>query len=314
MLQAGFDIGGTNIAAGIVDEDANLVLKRSIPFPAGEPYQVAVEALAQLLTEMTEELFVPVSSLASIGIAVPGSIDQASERVVHAYNLQFHDVPLRSALMGYFPSVPVFLANDANAAALAELYAGAFVGCKTAVLITLGTGIGGGLILGGRMFNGGLGNGVELGHMVLEHGGQVCTCGTRGCIEALCTATWLMQQGRKSLIEYPHAMIATKAGQVLSNINAKLVIDCAKAGDAIAKDIFDRYVDQLGSALTSCFNLLDPEVIALGGGVSLAGEFLFSPLRENVKQKCFFKNCGKIVQAKLGNDAGIIGAAMLAKN
>ncbi len=314
MVQAGFDIGGTNIAVGIVDEDAKIILKRSIVFPTGQPYQDTVKKMAELLAQMAEALWVPVSSLASIGIAVPGSIDQANERVVHAYNLQFHDVPLRSALNEHFPSVPVFLANDANAAALAELYAGAFVGCKTAVLITLGTGIGGGLILGGRMFNGGLGNGVELGHMVLEHGGPLCTCGTRGCIEALCTATWLVQQGRKSIIEYPHAMIATKAGQELLAVDAKLVVDCAKAGDAIAKDIFDRYVDQLGSALASCFNMLDPEVIALGGGVSLAGEFLFTPLRANVKQKCFFKNCGRIVEAQLGNDAGIIGAAMLARN
>ncbi len=314
MLQVGFDVGGTKIAVGIVDDDMHIASRRSVPFPTGEPYLHTVALMAALVEDMAQELKVPVEQLRSIGIAVPGSIDTACERVLHAYNLQFHDVPLRESLQKYFPGIPVYLANDANAAALAELHAGAFVGCSTAVLLTLGTGIGGGLILGGKMFNGGLGHGVELGHMVLAHGGALCTCGTRGCIEALCTATWLVQQGRRSIVDYPNALIYTEADGDMSRVDAKMVIDSAKAGDAIAADIFERYVDQLGSALVSCINLLDPEVIAIGGGVSHAGEFLFAPLRENVRKKCFFEEFGKIVPAQLGNDAGIIGAAMLARN
>lgn len=314
MLQVGFDVGGSNIAVGVVDDDMRILARRSVKFPTGEPYQKTVALMAGLVEDMAEQLHIPSSSFASIGVAVPGSITRDCERVLHAYNLQFHDVPLRGALQEHFPGVPVYLGNDANAAALAELYAGAFRGCQTAVLLTLGTGVGGGLILGGRMFNGGLNNGVELGHMVLMHNGPLCTCGTQGCIEAVCTATWLVQQGRLSVVEYPTAMIYTETGGNMDRVSAKLVIDCAKAGDTIAMAIFNRYIDQLGSALAGIINLLDPEVIALGGGISHAGDFLFVPVRENAQKKAFFEMCGKIIPAQMGNDAGMIGAAMLHKN
>ena len=210
----------------------------------------------------------------SVGIVVPGSIDQKGERVIDAYNLGFHDVPLKALAQEAFGEIPVYLANDANGAALAELYAGAFRGCKTAVLFTLGTGLGGGIILGGHMFNGGMNQGVELGHMYLVNGGEHCTCGNDGCMEAY----------------------------------------CAKEGDETAKAVFDQYIDSLSSACASIYNLLDPEVIAIGGGVCGAGEFLFAPLREKTTGKCFYKTHGKLVPAELGNDAGMIGAAMLHKD
>ena len=250
----------------------------------------------------------------SIGIAIAGSIDAAGTTILNAHNLGFHNVPMRAAMMEQFPNTAVFLANDANAAALAELHAGAFRGCKTAILMTLGTGVGGGVILGGRMFNGGMGHGVEIGHMIIQHGGPVCTCGNKGCIESLCTATWLTSQGRKTVVEHPISMIYKEAEGNVDNVTAKMVIDCAKEGDNFAKDIFDRYVDHLCTAIISCVTILDPEVIALGGGVSLAGDFLFDPVREQVKKKSFFKVPHKIIPAQLGNNAGIIGAAMLARN
>lgn len=315
MLQVGFDVGGTNIAVGVVDDAGTIVARRSTPFPTGKPYQEVADIMVGQIVDMARELNMGMEQFSAVGVAVPGSIDPACQRVMHAYNLQFHDVPLRSAIQALLPSsVPVYLANDADAAALAELYAGAFRGCKTAALLTLGTGVGGGLIMNGRMFHGGMGHGVELGHMILAHNGPMCTCGTKGCVESLCTATWLVQQGRRSVIDYPNALIATQVQGDMDRVSAKLVIDSAKAGDAIALEIFSRFVDQLGSALCSIFVLLDPEVIALGGGVSLAGDFLFEPLRENVKRKCFFEEYGQILPAQLGNDAGIIGAAMLGKN
>jgi glucokinase len=150
--------------------------------------------------------------------------------------------------------------------------------------------------------------------MIIKHDGPICTCGNKGCIESLCTATWLIQQGRKSIVENPISLIYEKAEGDMNRVTAKIVIDCAKEGDAVACDIFEQYVDSLSSAVTSVVALLDPEVIALGGGVSLAGDFLFNPLRELVKQKSFFKIDHEIVPAQLGNTAGIIGAALLAKN
>lgn len=314
MIQIGFDVGGTNITAGLVDDDKRITQRSNIAFPTGEDYKSISSRMAGQVREMLEKEKLGESDVTCIGIAVPGSIDAAGETVIDAYNLQFHDVPLKKSIQEHFPRIPVFLANDANAAALAELHAGAFIGCRTCALLTLGTGVGGGLILGGRMFNGGLGNGVELGHMILAHRGEVCTCGNKGCVESLCTATALIREGRKAVVEHINSMICTEARGNMDNVTAKLVIDCARSGDRIAMDIFDRYVDALSSAVASLINLFDPEVVAIGGGVSLAGEFLFEPLRAHVHRKSFFKNHGRVVPAKLGNDAGIIGAAMLGRN
>lgn len=314
MYRIGLDVGGSKIACGLVDRTKKIRARREMPFPTGEPYQSAAKLMEELVHEVCKASNVAVKEVGSVGISIPGDISPDGGTILNAYNLQFHNVPMQEEMRKRFPEMPVFLANDANAAALAELHAGAFRGCRTAVLLTLGTGVGGGLILGGKMFNGGLGHGVELGHMVLMHNGPLCTCGNRGCVETLCTATWIIQQGRKSIVEYPLSMIYTKAGGDMDKVDAKLVIDCAKEGDAIAFDIFDRYVDQLSSAITSCAVLLDPEVIALGGGVSLAGEFLLEPVRKRVEKKSFFRLPHKIVLAELGNDAGIIGAASLFEN
>lgn len=313
MLQVGVDIGGSHIAIGVVDDELRILARDTVKFPTGSPYRDTVALVAERVERLAAQLQVSMDAFASVGLAVPGSISRDNAKVIHAYNLQFHDVPLRDEMQKHVKA-PVYLANDANAAALAELWAGAFRGCKTAALLTLGTGVGGGLILGGRMFNGGMNSGVELGHMALQYGGPLCTCGVRGCVEALCTATWLRQQGRKSVVEYPLNLIYTEAGGDMDRVSAKLVIDCAKAGDVIAMDIFRQYVDQLGSAIAGLINLLDLEAVALGGGVSLAGEFLFDPLRENVREKCFFEWLGRLIPAEMGNDAGIIGAALLHKN
>ena len=177
--------------------------------------------------------------------------------------------------------------------------------------LTLGTGLGGGIIFGGHMFNGGMNQGVELGHMYLVNGGEHCTCGNDGCMEAYCAASALARDGKRAMLEHPESLIAARAGGAADAVDAKLVIDCAKEGDETAKAVFDRYIDSLSSACASIYNLLDPEVIAIGGGVCGAGEFLFAPLRERTTGKCFYKTHGELIPAELGNDAGMIGAAML---
>jgi glucokinase len=314
MYQIGFDVGGTNLKVGVVSDSLELVASRNAAFPKGETYVNIAALMADLVKELAKEIGIPTEEFKSIGIATAGSIDASGTIILNAHNLGFHDVPMVAEMHRHFPKVPVFLANDADAAALAELHAGAFRGKKTAVLLTLGTGVGGGLILGGRMFKGGTGRGNELGHMTIQQGGPICTCGNRGCIETLCTATWLIQQGRKAIVEYPVSSIYEKAEGKMDNVTAKIVIDSAKEGDSIATDIFNTYVDSLSSAINSIVVLLDPEVIGLGGGVSLAGDFLFEPVRKLVKQKSFFKADHEVVPAQLGNTAGIIGAAMLARN
>lgn len=310
MYRIGFDIGGTNIAAGVVDDSLAVVARMTQPFQK----QAYPGALAETVAKMTHALCEKAGlneTPASVGIAVPGSIDPAAERVIDAYNLDLHDVPLRAEVRAHFPQTPVFLANDADAAALAELYAGAFRGAKSAVLFTLGTGVGGGVIVNGRLWRGGMGHGVELGHMALDIGGTRCTCGMRGCIETRCAATTLIREAREQLAAGEHGLLFERTGGDAARVDAKLVVDCARAGDPAASAIFARFVDALGSAVVSVIHLLDPEVIAIGGGVSLAGEFLFAPLAENVREKCFFSEFARIVPAQLGNDAGIVGAAML---
>ena len=310
MIHAGFDIGGTNIKAGLVDDQGRITVKRNVPFPK-EEYHSCIAVMERLIADMLTEAGLGRSAIADIGIAVPGSIDPSGSVVLNAYNLGFHNVPLREELQKRYPEIPVGLANDANAAALAELYGGVFEGCRTAVLLTLGTGVGSGLILNGKMFNGGCGRGVEIGHMTLLHGGPACTCGNLGCIESVCTATWLTARGREEAARHPQGAVAKAAGCLIEHVNAKTVVDCAKGGDPAAKAIFDTYVDHLSSAVASIASMLDPEVIALGGGVSLAGDFLYEPLRTQVKEKVFFRCDYTIVPASMGNDAGTIGAAML---
>lgn len=313
MYQIGVDIGGTNIKIGLVNDSLEIVEQVSIRFPH-EGAQVVAEKLADAIHGVLSAANVPVSELHSLGIVVPGSIDATGEIVINAHNLGFHDVPLKKLVEAYFPDTPVFMANDANGAALAELYKGAFVGCKTAVLFTLGTGLGGGIILGGKMFNGGMNQGVELGHAYLVDGGEPCTCGNNGCMESYCAASALAREGVRAMQTDPRGLMAERTGSNAALVDAKLVVDCAKAGDPTAKKVFDAYIGHLSSACASIFNILDPEVLAIGGGLCGAGEFLFAPLREQVTSKCFYKTHGAIVPAVMGNDAGIIGAAMLRRD
>lgn len=206
------------------------------------------------------------------------------------------------------------MANDADGAAFAELYHGAFVGCKNAVLLTLGTGLGGGIIVNGKIFRGGLNHGVELGHAYLIYGGKPCSCGNSGCAEAYCSASALASLAVNAMHKYPESLVYPKSNGDADAIDAKFLVDCAKAADPIALNIWNKYLDYLSSFCASIFNILDPEVLAIGGGLCGAGDFLFEPLRQLTSQKCFYKTHGNIVPAVLGNNAGIIGAAMLWNN
>lgn len=313
MFEIGVDIGGTNIKIGLLDEALEIVARDSIPFPKTTP-EDAVAQISAAIRRMLAAQHVEEAALDSIGIVVPGSIDRDGETVIAAYNLGFRNVPLRAMMQTQFPGVPVYIANDANGAALAELYKGAFVGCKTAVLFTLGTGFGGGIILNGRMFNGGMNQGVELGHAYLVEGGEFCTCGNNGCIEAYCAASALARDGQRAMVKHPQSLLVQRSGGDPEKVDARLVTDCAKDGDAAACEVFDRYVGHLSAACASIFNILDPEVIAIGGGLCGAGEFLFAPLREKISASCFYPAHGAVVPAVMGNDAGMVGAAMLRRD
>ena len=294
MLRLGFDIGGTNIAAGLVNDSYQIMHQDSRPFPRGQNAAAVADCVLSLTEALCLRAKVSARALAGVGVAIPGSLDPSGETVLNAYNLDFHNVPFRQMVQDRMPQLRVTLCNDANAATLAEHRAGSLRGCMTAALLTLGTGVGGGLILGGRLFNGGRNSGVEPGHIPLRIRGRVCSCGNSGCLECYCSATRLAVDGGP-----------------LGFDDAKQVIDAAKLGDPKAADLFDAYVDDLGSALIAMIHLLDPERIAIGGGVCHAGEFLLQPLRINVAKKCFFESSPEIVRATMGNNAGIVGAACM---
>lgn len=309
MYKLGFDIGGTNIAYGLLDEGFNIIARGSLPFPRdsfGEPKDV--ETVASCLKELSDELCaahaVPYKRVELIGICIPGSIDKTKQIVINAHNLGFHNVPFKQIAKQAFGK-RVLLRNDADSAAIAEHRMGALKGASCGVLVTVGTGIGGGIIINGRLFNGGMGNGIELGHMRLDNNGEECTCGQRGCVETLCSATWLANQARE-LFDRGNAEL-----QGFSNcIDARALIECAKLGDAECMKVWNTYLINFSDALASIINIIDPEVIAIGGGLSNAGEFLIEPLSRIAVERCFFDEAARIVKAKLGNDAGLLGAVM----
>lgn len=311
MYSIGIDVGGTNIAGGIVSDQLELIRKDSSPFPGAHCPEASISVMVDLIHRLLGDTGIEVEAIESIGIAVPGSIDYEGYRVIDAHNLGYHDFPLVDLLKEHFPNTVMHVENDANAAALAEYYCGAFKGASTGLLITIGTGIGGGLILNDKLFLGGKKNGFEFGHACLQFGGEPCTCGNLGCIESYCSATALIREGRKAASAHLECMIAQKCAGDGRAITAKTIIDCAKEGDPVALELFHDYVAHMGAAITTAIALFDPEVIALGGGVANAGEFLLAPIREYVAPRSFFHNFAKIVNAQMGNDAGIVGAAML---
>ena len=300
MFSLGFDIGGTTVKAGLVDGEYRVVEKLSAPTPYG-----SAEKLADTVKTLAERLSAGVET-AHIGVTVPGTFDKEGN-VKRLCNIGLNDFPLVGMLRERLGRTAA-LYNDADAAALAELKTGSLRGAETGVLVTIGTGIGCGIIMNGRLFTGGLGRGTELGHTVLDRGGKLCSCGNRGCAETVCSATALnaLAQAacnrREGMIYFRYAQGAAP--------DAKLLIDCAMAGDEYAINAFEGYTDAFSDLLASIVNFIDPQIIAIGGGVSGAGEFLLEPLRKKTAAKAFFGSCGSIVAAACGNDAGMIGAAI----
>jgi glucokinase len=313
VYHIGIDIGGTNIAGCLLSPTYERILQQMVPFPGADKPLDSIDAVAELIGALLRETHLSVQEAAGIGLAVPGSIDYAKKRVIHAHNLGYHDFALVGLLQERFPGVRIEIENDANAAALAEYYCGAFAGYHTAALITLGTGVGGGLILDDKLFTGGCHNGCELGHIILVDGGEACSCGNAGCFEAYCSASAVIREGRRAAQQYPDCLIAkhVKEGETL---DAKLIFDSAKAGDSAAMAVFDAFIGRLGSGVASIINMFDPEVIAIGGGMCNAGDFLFDALKRDVQPKAFYDHYGAIVPAQTGSSAGAIGAALLVEH
>lgn len=311
MHYLGIDLGGTNVAAAVVDQDGTILGKVSLPTPRTGPEAVA-DQMAAAARAAAEQAGIGMEEIQSVGIGSPGTIEPQHGLIKFWSNLDFEDVPL-AALMEERLNKPIYLENDANAAALGEFAAGAGKGSQSMVAITLGTGVGGGAVLGGKLYTGFNYAGMEVGHFVIEHGGRQCTCGRKGCFEAYCSATALIKRTREVMEENPDSLLWQLAGS-LDKVNGRTPFDAAAQGDAAAGKVIDEYVDYLGCGVASLVNIFQPEVFCIGGGPSAQGETLMAPVRYILNREDYARNSvhrTRLVRAALGNDAGIIGAALL---
>ena len=312
MMRIGIDLGGTNTVAGLCTTDGKLIDKVSAPTPVGDPAGLCA-VMRQLSLALCTQNQVLYSDIESIGIGLPGIFVKKTCTLTFGTNLNMRNVCFADAFKPAF-ECKVEIDNDANCAALGEFAGGAGAGTRNLVMVTLGTGVGGGIVLGGRLFTGKDDIAGEIGHMVIVPNGFACNCGRKGCLETYASATGMIRLATNALGESAEesvlrARIEANGGK----LTAKMVCDACDDGDALAQRVFDDYCDYLACGLTNLVNLLQPDAIVVGGGVAGYGEKLLVPLRERVHRDQFKIGAEgtAIVQATLGNDAGIIGAALL---
>jgi glucokinase len=310
----GIDLGGTNIKVGVIDVADRLLGKKSGKTrPAERPWQQVVADMAQLTDALLDELGIDIDECIKIGVGSPGMIDHIAGVVTFAGNFGWEDVPILAELRRYF-TMPMRLSNDANCAVLGEVVAGAAKGARHVVLLTLGTGVGGGVIADGQLQEGGSAGGMELGHTLIELGGEACTCGRLGCLEAYASASALVRHARQAAVADPKSLMWELCKGDIANMNGLIPFKAARKGDASAQKVVDDYIRYLGEGIVNFINIWRPEKVLLGGGISNEGDPLIVPLNAYVRPRAFAGDHGyvaPIAQAALGNDAGIIGAAAL---
>lgn len=308
----GIDLGGTNIVAGIVDEDYKIIAKASVKTNCPRPAKEIADDMAKAALEAIASAGLTIDQIEWVGVGAPGIANSETGIIEYSNNLGFDNVPLVKYINEHI-NKPIFVENDANAAAYGEFIAGAAKGTKNAVCITLGTGVGGGIVIDSKIYSGFNFAGAELGHIVIEVDGAPCTCGRKGCFEAYSSATGLIRMTKE-------AMEADKSSKMWEmpkedgKVNARLAFDAMRAGDASAKAVVDKYIKYLAAGIANVINIFQPEILCIGGGVCNEGDALLVPLKDSIKKEVYSRNSAKnteIVIAKLGNDAGIIGAAFL---
>lgn len=308
MNYLGVDLGGTNIKVALVNENAEILREASRPTRLPRPAEAVCDDIAQLCLALAAQGDAPV---AGIGVGCPGTVDDAAGMVLYSNNLGWQNFamgPYLAAKTGLL----VHLANDANAAALGEALAGCAKGAQSAVILTLGTGVGGGVVLGGKLLTGYTGAAAEPGHMVIVDGGQACTCGRRGCLEAYASATALVRMANQAIAANPCSLMAG-----MGQVDGRTPFDAAAKGDAAARQVVDAYIHYLALGVANLINVFFPEVVGLSGGVANQGESLLQPLRRAVEPMVFgHAFAGKktrITACTLGYRAGVTGAALLAR-
>lgn len=313
MRKIGIDLGGTNIAAGIVDENGKILCKKSVPTGASRPKEAIISDIAALCKTLAAENGLSLSDIESVGIAVPGGVDEKSGVIILTPNIPFSGVNICKILSEKLDGMRVSVSNDANAATLAEVLVGAAKGAENAVMITLGTGIGGGIVIDKKIYSGSNGLAGEVGHFVIRMGGEKCGCGRRGCFETYASATALIRMTREEMNTCFMSGEETILAEVNGKVSARTAFDAFRAGDKAAARVIERYTDALASGITSLINIFQPDVFIIGGGVSGEKQFLIDLLQPKIDAEDFARDAKKrtrLCTAICGNDAGIIGAAL----
>ena len=310
----GIDLGGTNIVAGIVDEEYNIIAKASTKTNCPRPEKEIADDMARMAVEAVKNASLTMDQIEWIGVGTPGIANSEKGIIEYSNNLGFKNTPMVKYIQETIDK-PVFIENDANAAAYGEFVAGAAKGARNAVCITLGTGVGGGIIIDGKIYSGSNFAGAEIGHTVIEVDGAQCSCGRKGCFEAYSSATGLIRMTREAIAEHPDCIMA-QSEKEKGKVTARTSFDCMRAGDKYAKAVVDKYIKYLAAGITNTINIFQPDILCIGGGVCNEGDPLLLPMKELVAKEVYTRNSEKnceIVIARLGNDAGIIGAAFLGK-
>ncbi|MBP3854963.1 MAG: ROK family protein [Ruminiclostridium sp.] len=313
MYNIGIDLGGTNIKVGVVDENYNIVGKSNIKTNLPRPGEEIAESIVEGVKQACEAAGIAVSDVNSVGIGTPGVANRNTGIVLHSNNLGFNNFPLGKILSEKL-GTHVYVENDANAAAFGEVVNGAGKGYKNVVVITLGTGVGGGIIIDGKIYTGFNFCGGEVGHTVIEFGGRPCSCGRKGCFEAYSSATALINFTKESMQAHKDTKMWEIAGGSLDNVDGKTAFDGFRAGDKAATDVVNTYISYLGCGLTNMVNIFQPEILLIGGGICKEGKNLTDPIIKYIADECYCidpDSSTKLGICKLGNDAGIIGAAYL---
>lgn len=308
----GIDLGGTNIVAGVVDETYQILNKASMKTNCPRPAEEIAADMAACALQAIREAGLTPDQVEWIGIGTPGIANSETGIIEYSNNLGFVNVPMVE-LISKATGCPAFIENDANAAAYGEFVAGAAKGANNAVCITLGTGVGGGIVVDGKIYSGSNFAGAELGHTILQLDGPPCTCGRKGCFEVFSSATGLIRMTKEAMEQHPESIMHQMAEEK-GKVTARTAFDAMRAGDAAAAEVVDFYIRCLAAGITNTINIFQPDVLCIGGGVCNEGDALLLPVKELVKQEVYTRNSPKnaeIVIAKLGNDAGIIGAAFL---
>lgn len=313
MYRIGVDLGGTNIAVGVVTEDLKIIgrgkVKTKCPRPAAEIF----DDIAVAVNMAVKDAGISMDEVVSVGVGTPGSVNKNNGYIEFANNLGFDQVPAKEMLEERIGK-PVYLDNDANCAALGEAIAGAGKGVGNFVAVTLGTGVGSGIIVNGKIVAGVNYAGGEMGHTVIMVNGKQCNCGRKGCWEQYASATALISQTKEAMLANKDSKMWQLTNGSVDNASGRTAFDGMRLGDAAAKKVVDDYIYYVAVGVINIINTFQPEFVCIGGGISHEGDTLLNPLRKHVQDERYSihsSNQCKVVAAELGNDAGIFGAALL---